>query len=270
MYSRSADNSDRGGGILLPPLSAVYTMVCNTIMMTKKNEFFKGAGDGLPIALGYLPVSFGFGIAAVSCGIDPLAAVIISLTNLTSVGQVAGISIIAAEGAYIEMILTQLIINMRYALMSLSLSQKLDDSFRIPHRLAVSYGVTDEIFAVASGKSGMVSPSYMAGLIAIPAACWVGGTLLGAFAGGILPEILKSALGILIYGMFIAIFVPASVKSKGVLVCTAAAVAVSLCIWFIPIFSFISEGFSVIICAVGASALAAWLFPVNDESGEDM
>lgn len=234
-----------------------------------RRDFIKGLKDGIPIGLGYLSVSFGFGIMAVSSGLSVLSAVIISMTNLTSAGQVAGIAVIASGGAYIEMALAQLIINLRYALMSLSLSQKLDKSFTALSRLAVSFGVTDEIFAVASGKTEKVSKHYMYGLIFLPFICWSLGTLLGGCAGEILPSRLKAALGIAIYGMFIAIFVPAARKAVGVLAVVITAVAASCCLRYIPIFSGVSQGFSIIICTVIASVLGAALFPVRSSEEED-
>ncbi len=227
------------------------------------NDFKKGLRDGIPIALGYLSVSFGFGIMAVSSGLSVLAAVIISMTNLTSAGQVAGIAVIASSGTYLEMALTQLIINLRYALMSLSLSQKLDKSFTPLSRLAASFGITDEIFAVASGKIGDVSKKYMAGLILLPFISWSTGTFLGGIAGEIFPEKLKAALGIAIYGMFIAIFVPAARKSVGILAVVMISVAISCGLKYIPVFSGISQGFAIIICTIIASILGAVFFPIK-------
>jgi predicted branched-subunit amino acid permease len=167
------------------------------------------------------------------------------------------------------MILTQLVINMRYALMSLSLSQKLDTSFTTPHRLAVSFSITDEIFAVASGKNGDINRRYMYGLALVPVACWVMGTLLGAAAGEILPERLKAALGIAIYGMFIAIFIPPARKSVGVLTVVVLSAALSCMFKYVPVFSGISEGFVVIICALVTSFIGAKFFPVKNKDGEE-
>ena len=133
--------------------------------------------------LGYLSVSFGFGITAVSKGISALWASLISLTNLTSAGQAAGVDIIAAGGALLEMVLVQITINMRYSLMALSLSQKLDKRFTTPHRLAVSYGITDEIFAVCSAQDGLLTPAYMYGMIFVATLGWTAGTVMGAMAG---------------------------------------------------------------------------------------
>ncbi len=171
-------------------------------------HFVKGMYHGLPIALGYLSVSFGFGILAFNSGLSVFEAAMISVTNLTSAGQAAGVAIIAAGGMLTEMILTQFIINIRYALMSLSLSQKLDSSFTTPHRLLASFGITDEIFAVASAQPGKISPPYMYGMIFVAWVGWTAGTIMGAAAGELLPASVTNAMGIVLYGMFLAIIIP--------------------------------------------------------------
>lgn len=235
-------------------------------MNTQNKGLFKcGLKDGIPIALGYLSVSFGFGISAVNGGLSPLAAVIISLTNLTSAGQVAGVEVILALGTLIEMALTQLTINVRYSLMSLSLSQKLDQSFTLPHRLIASFGITDEVFGVASSKKDPLKPIYMYGLILLPFIGWTLGTLLGAVAGNILPQSVNSALGIAIYGMFVAIVLPPAKRETGVLAASLISIGVSLALAFIPLFSFITSGFAIIVSALAAAVVAALLFPIKEE-----
>ena len=230
-----------------------------------KRLFSCGLKDGIPIALGYLSVSFGFGITAVNGGLSPLTAVIISLTNLTSAGQVAGVEVILALGTLIEMALTQLTINIRYSLMSISLSQKLDKSFTLPHRLIASFGITDEVFGVASSKKDPLKPIYMYGLILLPFIGWTLGTLLGAVAGNILPESVNNALGIAIYGMFVAIVLPPAKREMGVLAASLISIGVSLALAFIPLFSFITSGFAIIVSALAAAVVAALLFPIKEE-----
>lgn len=227
-----------------------------------------GLKDGVPTALGYLSVAFGFGISAVSTGLSPFAAVLISLTNLTSAGQLAGLSVIANHLPLIEMALTQLIINIRYFLMSLSLSQKLDNSYSFVHRLVTSFAITDENFGVASSKKGLLKPAYMYGLMTLPIFGWTLGTLLGAVAGNILPATISAALGIAIYGMFIAVIVPPAKEDRGVLVAVIIAVAISCAIAFLPFLSFITSGFAIIIAAIVAAAIAALIFPVSCEEEE--
>ncbi len=233
-------------------------------MNFKYKDFFSGVKDGIPIALGYLSVSFAFGISAVKSGISGAGAVLISATNLTSAGQVAGIEIISACGTLLEMAITQFIINLRYMLMSLSLSQKAGKDFTLLDRLLVSFGITDEIFAVASSKH-KICPVYMYGLISTPFIGWIAGTFFGAFAGEILPESLKASLGLAIYGMFIAIIIPPAKKERGVLLSIIIAVICSVVLYYIPVFDFITEGFSIIICSIFGAGIASFFKPIEEE-----
>lgn len=231
--------------------------------MTKLKQFIKGARLGLPIALGYMPVSFSFGMLAVAGGIPPWAAIVISMTNLTSAGQFAGINIISAAGGLWEMGITTFVINLRYMLMSLSLSQKIGN-MPLWKRLITAFGITDEIFAVASTAPVKITFPFMAGLIAIPYIGWASGTVMGAFINNLLPKNLADAMGITLYAMFIAIIIPAARRDKNVLIVLIAAVAVSCILYFaLP---FISSGWAVIIAAVLASAIGATLFPHKEDA----
>ncbi|MEG2377904.1 MAG: AzlC family ABC transporter permease [Clostridia bacterium] len=229
-----------------------------------QNSFRKGLRDGIPIALGYLSVSFTFGIMATAAGLPVWAAIAISMTNLTSAGQFAGLALIVSGAPLVEMALTQLVINIRYALMSLSLSQKFDKSVTRADRLAIAFGNTDEIFAVASAHTGEVGSRYMYGLIVAPYIGWTLGTIIGAVAGEVLPPIVTSALGIAIYGMFLAIIVPPARVYRPVLRVIAIAVAVSCAFFWIPGLNKLSSGFVIIICAVVAAGIGAVLYPIKE------
>ncbi|MBO7171170.1 MAG: AzlC family ABC transporter permease [Clostridia bacterium] len=232
----------------------------------KKRDFFKGMLHGVPICLGYLAVSFSFGIFAVAQGLSILETVMISLFNMTSAGQLAGVPIIACGGSLLELASTQLFINLRYALMSVSLSQRLDGRVRLLDRVLIGFGVTDEVFAVSVSQPTEVSKQYMAGLILVPYLGWGGGTLLGAVAGNILPSIVTTALGVAIYGMLIAIVVPPMRDHRPTALCVLLAVALSCAFRYLPFLSKVSDGFVIIICAVAASALLAVLRPVSQET----
>lgn len=229
------------------------------------SSYRKGIQDGLPIAIGYLSVSFTFGMKAVGEGLLWWQALLISMTNLTSAGQFAGLSVMTAGGTFIEMACTQLVINMRYALMSLSLSQKVDGSISGVRRWIVGFGVTDEIFAVAMGNYKAVGMKYMLGLMSTPYLGWSLGTLIGAVAGSVLPGVVRSALGVAIFAMFIAIFVPPMKKNKAVAIVVAIAVGLSCCFKWVPVINRLSGGFAVIICSVFAAAVGAVLFPINSD-----
>lgn len=226
-----------------------------------RSTYRKGLLHGLPIALGYLSVSFAFGIQAAGAGLYPWQALLISLCNVTSAGQVAGLSTMVAGTGLPEMALTQLVINMRYALMSLSLSQKLDESMTLFHRMMVAFCNTDEVFVVASGQPGKVGKAYLYGLTGGPYVGWALGTLLGAVAGGLLPPAVTGALGIAIYGMFLAIVLPPFRKQKEIRLVVLAAAGLSCVFTYTPLFSFLTGGLRIVVCALAASALAAWLMP---------
>lgn len=228
-----------------------------------RKKFVKGLLDGMPIGIGYLSVAFGFGIFSVKLGIPVLHALLISATCLTSAGQVAGVEVIAACGSLAEIAITQLIINLRYSLMGFSLTQKLDEGFTTGKRMLLSYGITDEVFAVAISQKGKISPSYMVGLITLPFLGWTCGTLMGALASQLLPKAITDAMGILLYGMFIAVFTPPARKSKPILLAVVIAAGISVMIKYL--FPFISGGFAIILSAVIASLICAALFPISDE-----
>lgn len=231
--------------------------------------FMKGVKHGLPIGLGYLSVSFAFGAQCTGSGLTVLQALLISMTNLTSAGQLAGLQVMVSQAALlsglIEMALTQFIINLRYALMGLSLSQKLGPTMNTARRMFFSFSNTDEIFAVASSQPEKLHHHYLYGLMVMPYIGWSLGTLLGAAAGEILPEFVTNALGIAIYGMFIAIVIPPARKEKAVAVVALIAIAVSVAFRYVPGLNTVSGGFVVIICAVVAATVGAVLFPVKDE-----
>lgn len=228
-------------------------------------SFRRGLKDGVPIGLGYFAVSIAFGMMAVSGGLTVWQAVLISLTNLTSAGQFAGLEIIVAGGTYWEIALTQLVINLRYCLMSFSLSQKLVRNVPWAHRYLVAFGVTDEIFGVSAGQEGKVSPYYNYGAMCVAIPGWTLGTLVGAVCGGILPDFIMSALGVAIYGMFLAVVIPPAKKDRAVLGVVVAAMAVSTLFAAVPVLKEVSSGFVIIITTLLVAGAAAVICPVEEE-----
>lgn len=230
-----------------------------------KREFTCGIKDGIPIALGYFAVSFSLGITMVAAGITSLQGTIMSLTNVTSAGEFAGIRVIAAGGTLIEMALTQLIINLRYALMSMSLSQKLDKDMPFWQRFVIAFANTDEIFAVAMSHQRSLTLPYMFGLQSIPILGWTAGTFLGAVACDLMPRSISVAMNVMLYGMFIAIVFPVAKKSKPVLTVAALAVFFSCLFRYVPFLQGVSDGISIIICTVAAAVIGSIFFPVEEE-----
>ena len=233
-----------------------------------RSEYACGLRDGLAIGVGYFSVSFTFGILAVNGGLSPLTAGLISLTNMTSAGQFAGLTVILAHGSLVELALTQLVINLRYALMSLSLSQRFGPAFTTWRRMIVAFANTDEIFAVAMGRAAPLTPRYMYGLASLPIVGWTSGTVAGAVAGAVLSPAVRSALGVALYSMFIAIVVPPMRRSRPVRLVAAAAAAASCILAWTPLSRMVGSGFAIVLSTLAAAAMGAWLFPA-DASPED-
>lgn len=234
-------------------------------MGERKKQLLQGLRDGIPIGLGYLAVSFSFGILARKAGLTTFQAVMMSALNLTSAGQFASLAIIEGAGSYLELALSQLIINLRYCLMSCSLSQKVDQKAPFFHRFLMAYGNTDEVFALSSAVKGPLSPFYSYGLIFMAMPGWSLGTLLGAAAGSILPERMLSALGVALYGMFCAIIIPPARQDRVLRAIILLSMAASLLFAVVPVLKDISSGMRVILLTVGISAAAAIFCPVKEE-----
>lgn len=228
-------------------------------------EFKRGLKDGLPIGLGYFSVSIAFGMMAIVLKRPVAEAVLISLTNLTSAGQFAGLQLIAAHGGLAELFLTTLIINARYFLMSLSISQKLDPEVTLWQKLCIAFGITDEIFAAAIGQKGSLRFPYMMGVIAVAMLGWTCGTFAGAQASSILPAVVTSAFGIALYGMFIAIIVPQARDHRNVRLAVLLSVCLSCIVFYVPVFSFLSSGWSIIVITLIVSGVMASVCPVDQE-----
>lgn len=228
-------------------------------------NYKRGLIAGIPIALGYLSVSFTFGIIAVSYGMTWWEAVLISMTTVTSAGQFSGIQTMQIPGAYLTMLISQFTINVRYSFMSVSLSQKLDKKFSGIWRWIFGFMMTDEIFAVASSEKE-VSRSFFAGLASLPYVGWALGTLLGALLGNVLPGSVMSALGLAIYGMFVAIVIPGMKQNKSVIAAVMLAAILSVLLTVLPVVNKMPAGIKISICAIVASLVMAFARPIDDDT----
>ena len=233
-----------------------------------ENTFKQGIKDGIPIALGYVSVSFTFGMMAVSMGIPLEVAIIISITNLTSAGQFAGLELLVLQNAYIEMALTQFVINIRYALMSLSLTQKIDPKLNSKERALMAFSITDEIFAVVANKTGRVGKRYYFGLSLVPILGWTLGTFVGGGASELLPYKARAALQIAIYAMFLAIIIPPAKKLSSVRKCILLSAIMSCLFVWLNRYIMIGSGFIIIICTLVSAGLMAYLFPLKEAKHE--
>jgi predicted branched-subunit amino acid permease len=156
------------------------------------------------------------------------------------------------------------VINSRYALMSFALGQRLAPNTGTGRRLLTAFFNTDEIFALGMSRGEPVTTGFFVGAGVIAALGWIAGTAMGAVAGSLLPESLRAALGVMLYGMFVAIVVPQAKAEKPILIAVLLALIFSSLFAWLPWLSRISDGLAIVICTVLAASLCALLFPVKD------
>ena len=226
--------------------------------------FLRGLRDGVPIAMGYLAVAFTLGITAANIDMTAVQSFLMSLGMVASAGEYAAIILIGSAAGVTEMIATTLIINLRYFLMSCSLSQKLSPDEPMWKRCLLAYCVTDELFGISSAVPGYLEPVYTYGAAVVSVAGWCLGTVLGVVAGDILPVRLASAMNVALYGMFLAIIIPPAKKSSFMAGLVVISMAASYVFTVIPVLSDISEGFRIIILTVIIAGAAAFIRPAEE------
>lgn len=235
--------------------------------MNKKKIFFQGCRDGFPIGLGYFAVSFSLGIIASKAGLTPFLGFMSSLLTRASAGEYAGYTLIAAEGSLIEMFVISLITNLRYLLMNAALSQKFSIKTPMWQRLLVGCCCTDEIFGISIAYEGYLQPMYSYAATIVAGPMWAAGTAIGITAGSLLPLRYVSALSVALYGMFLAVIIPAGKKDKAVLCTIIASFALSLLCNYLPLVSTLSSGTRTILLTIVIASAAAIIrpVPVNNE-----
>lgn len=235
-------------------------------MKSEKTQAFKdGIRDGIPIALGYAAVSFALGIAARNHGLSWIEATVMSLLNNTSAGEFAALEQIQINAPLIELALIQLIINLRYLLMSCALSQKIAQETSFWHRLAIGFDVTDEIFGISIAYPGKLNPFYSYGAMMVSVPCWAFGTCMGVLLGNALPASIVSALSLALYGMFIAIVIPPARESRVLAGVVLVSMASSILFDLLPMPEWMSGGMKIIFLTVVISLGAAVLFPIQED-----
>ena len=234
-----------------------------------QSDFSKGVCNGLPVALGYIPLAFSFGTIAISGGYNFIVPTIMSMLSFTGAGQMAGIQMMIQAASLVSIFLVNLVINARYLVMSLSMNNRITEKMSFGKKMFIAFGMTDENFSVASLYHGRLSFGFFAGLMLTSYTGWVLGTLVGAVLMQIMPPIIQEALSITIYAMFCGLLLPSVKKDKAVALIAFISVAISCLFWFVPVFASLPSGINIIVPTVIAAAIGAWLFPIKqDESTE--
>lgn len=233
--------------------------------LNNADSFKDGLIAGIPIAIGYIPIAIAFGLLAKSTGMPSYATILMSFIVFAGASQFVGVNLLALGVGYPEIILTTFILNSRHFLMSASLSQKVEQNTSKKWLSLISFGITDETFMIASLRpEKKLPPSFLFGVNLIAFSSWNIGTWIGVFLGAGLPESVQSSMGIALYVMFIGLLIPSIKKSRPYLIITIIAILISSAIHWIPPFSSLSSGWSIIITAILAALIGAILFPKGE------
>lgn len=229
------------------------------------NEFLRGIRRGFPICLGYLPVSFTLGIIAIKTGIIPIAAAtLMSLTNMASAGQLNGIHLIEIGAEFATIAITTFVINLRYMLMSFTLTQKISSSTPWYQRMIMAYGITDEIFAFATMEKGDIKFPFFLGLMTLPIIGWTMGTFFGAFATELFPPMIQGCMGLALYCMFIAVIIPEARNGRKVSAVIGISILLTCLMTYLPAINILhKKGWDFIIAAVISAAAGATMKEIN-------
>ena len=238
--------------------------------MRQDHPFLEGLHDGFPIGLGYLAVSFSLGIAAKEAGLNAVQGFMASLLCVASAGEYAGFMFIAAQASYLGIIIGSIVTNARYLLMSTALAERFSPDTAFIHRIGVGLGVTDEIFGLAIARGGFVEPAYQYGAMLASIPLWCFGTSAGVIAGNLLPDRVVTALSVSLFGMFLAVIMPAARKDRIVRACVIASFAASyLTSRVIPWTAALPDSTRTIVLTVIIASVAAIVRPVEREEVED-
>jgi len=240
----------------------------NKEISLNKYPFWSGIKAGIPIAIGYIPIAIAFGLLAKSNNIPNHISIAMSLIVFAGASQFIAVNLLSLATGYPEIIMTTFIINLRHFLMTASLSQRLKEGITKKYLLLISFGVTDETFALASLQEKQLSANFVLGLNLIAYFSWVGGTAVGVFLGTGLPAILQSSMGIALYVMFIGLLVPNLKKSNSLLIVALLAFGISSSLYYLPTVKELSTGWMIIITTIFASIIGAILFPKDGDKNE--
>ena len=202
-----------------------------------KSSFAAGLITALPIALGYFPIAFSFGVAATRAGLSGFEAFGLSLIIYAGAAQFLALALITGGAPVLVSAFTLMAMNIRHVLYGPALIKRVGPDARTRHAWAWAFGLTDEVFgaalgALARGKVAF-SEAFMFGLGLAAYGSWLSGTALGAFAGGAALQdypLIDAGLSFMLPALFLSLLLSilSRLQLPVIAVAMAATVAVTL------------------------------------------
>lgn len=223
--------------------------------------FFEGAKKAVPIMLGYAPLGIAFGVIAREQGLTVFQTALMSLTAFTGSGQFLAVGMLGAGASISAILLTNLLINLRYLLFSASMAPFLK---KVPASIQsiLAFGITDETFAVNMNEFDRREADYrfILGVNVFSHLSWIANSALGANLGNFIPDIDRYGINFALPAMFIALLI-LQVKDKNALY--VAVISAVLSVVLAVIFN---TSVNIIAATVISAALGVFLCRLKQKS----
>ena len=199
-----------------------------------------GLGGSVSIAIGYVPMGFSFGVAAVQAGLSADLALLVSMTVYAGASQFLLISLLLSGAALWTTLPAVLMMNARHALYGPSLAPLMPERAGSVASPWLAFGLTDEVFATALSRlpsvDGPRREHWMIGLQLGAYAAWTGGTGLGVVLAGHVeawPTAVQDGISFVLPALIFTLLLQAGVCRWGVPVVAALATTV-VAVWYLP------------------------------------
>ncbi len=211
----------------------------------KGKQFRKGIRKGIPILVGFIPISTAFSVVALQSGLTAFEAIFMSIMVLAGASQLMAVNMLAMGTGNLEIIIATFIINIRHLIMSTCVMSRMKD-VPVPVKVILAFGITDETFGIMSMENDeSCNQFFFSGLTLMTYGSWVTGTIMGTVLCKIVPAEICMSISIALYAMFIAILMPNILKNLKV------GLVVGISILLNSVFSiFLGIGWSVVFSTI--------------------
>jgi 4-azaleucine resistance transporter AzlC len=202
-------------------------------MTQPRAPFLVGLNASLPIAMGYFPISFSFGVAATRAGFSAVEAFALSLIIYAGASQFLALALLTSGAPVLVSAFTLIAMNLRHVLYGPALMKAAGRDASTRHAWAWAFGLTDKVFGQALGslaRGQRFSEGAMFGLGLGAYASWLAGTAVGAVAGGGALEnwpAVNAGLGFMLPALFLALLLSIMARRQLPVIAVAALATVA-------------------------------------------
>lgn len=173
--------------------------------------FAAGLLASVPVALGYFPIAFSFGVAATRAGLTEVEAIMLSVVIYAGAAQFLALALVTGGAPVLVAAFALVAMNLRHLMYGPALLERAGKEARRRWSWIWAWGLTDEVFGAAIGamaRGQRFNERFIFALGLAAYAAWIGGTAAGAAAGGGALEdwpAIEAGLGFMLTALFLAL-----------------------------------------------------------------